>query len=372
MKPLVPDTGGGLSAADPGYSAVRVPDDAQSTVLRVVLRADAGRTQGTGHVMRLLTLGEALQERGHEVILATAEIEVPWLAEAVTASAVTTVPVSRDELDRAALRALRPDWVVVDSYLIPAASVTELDAEVPVLLLADGDSRGARATLYLDQNLGAPPLAGVDESAQLRGASYVLVRRAIRDVAVGAPGALRSAPPRVTVVLGGTDPDDRTIDVARACRRLSSRADFTFVAPLRQHAVLERIGTGPASWRVLAPTPELPALLGEADVIISAGGTSAWDVMTIGTPSILLAVVPNQQASLAAVVREGAALGFDVVDAPGDLDQVARAVEILLDDGSLRSRLADACRARFDGLGGERVVRALERHPRTYSAEPRP
>lgn len=368
MKPLVPDTDNKTTAANPGYSGRTADDDGASRHLRVVLRADAGHNQGTGHVMRLLTLAETLSERGHEVLLATAEIDVPWLAEAVVASGVPVVPMRRDALDTDALIELRPDWVVIDSYLIPAQSVTRLDAVIPVLLLADGDSRGAAATLYLDQNLGAPPLEGVGVDSQLLGVDFALVRRAVRDAAVPDVAHVRHEPPTAVVVLGGTDPDDRTVAVARACRRIAARVSFTIVAPRRQHEALKAIGADLASWRVLPPTPDLPALLSTADVIVSAAGTSAWDAATLGTPSVLLAIVANQQASLAAVVDERLALGFDVVDRLGELDDVADAVTALLEDAALRARLVAACRARFDGRGAVRVAQALERHPRTLSA----
>lgn len=334
-----------------------------------MLRADAGRTQGTGHVMRLLTLAEALLARGHRVTLATAEIEIPWLSAAVTASRVDVVGSPRDEIDIESLTALEPDWAVVDSYLVPADSVSALNDVVPVLLLADGDARGARASLYLDQNLGAPPLAGVDAQAQLIGGEFALVRRAIREVAHVEPAEIKHRPPEVVVVLGGTDPDDRTVEVARACVALIGRAAFTFVAPVRQRQRLDVLGGESALWRILPPTPDLPALLSEADVTISAGGTSAWDIATIGTPSLLLATVPNQQASLAAAVSAKIALGFDVVNSPPDADGIVRAVVSLIDDEALRRRLVSACRDLFDGRGAERVAIALEERSRRRRAD---
>lgn len=370
MKPLVPDADGGSTAAHPGYSGAGRSDEADP--LRVVLRADAGRTQGTGHVMRLLTLAEALRERGHHAVLATAEIDVPWLAEAVRASGVEVVPAPRDEIDVEALRRLGADWVVVDSYLVPPEDVSALSEAVPVLLLADGDTRGARVALCLDQNLGAPPLTGVAEDAQLRGPAFALVRRAIRDHAPRDPVPLRHDPARVVVVLGGTDPDDRTADVAQALTLLAAPADVTIVAPERQHETLSALRPVAGSWRILAPTPDLPALLGSADVIVSAGGTSAWDVATLAIPSVLLAVVDNQQASLAAVVDSRIALGFDVVAGPPDHVELARAVAALIEDRGLRAGLVAACRERFDGRGAERVVTELERRRRPRPETRRP
>ncbi|MGX1701278.1 hypothetical protein [Microbacterium sp. NPDC055357] len=296
--------------------------------------------------------------------LATAEIDIPWLAAAVAASGIDVVSHQRDTIDVAGLESIDPDWVVIDSYLVPAESVTMLSEAIPVLLLADGDSRGARATLYLDQNLSAQPLPGVTRDAQLLGVEYALVRRSIREAAAPESAIVRHDPPEVVVVLGGTDPDDRTVDVARGCRSLADRVAFTFVAPVRQHRALAKIGGESRQWRVLPPTHELPALLAQADVTVSAGGTSAWDVATIGTPSVLLAVVPNQQASVAAAASMRIALGFDAVSDALRADEIGVAVAALIDDDVLRRQLVSTCRRLFDGRGGERVVAALEQRRR--------
>lgn len=328
--------------------------------MRVMLRADAGVTQGTGHVMRLLTLSEALHEAGHEAVLASAEIDIPWLADAVAASGMTVVDAGRDRLDLDLVSRVRPDWVVVDSYQIRPAEISDAAAVTPLLLMADGLTRGARATVFLDQNLGAEdrPLPDAGDGEQLRGSRYALVRSAFTGRVPAAPERLRHDPPHVVVVLGGTDADDRTLEIARACTRMGVSARFTFVAQTRQHDAIRALA-GSAVWRVLPPTPELPALLAAADAVISAAGTTAWDVCTLGIPALLLAVVDNQRESLRAAKGAGVAGGADLVDAELDAEWFDDALGSLLNDGELRADLVGACREHFDGQGARRVTAAL-------------
>lgn len=328
--------------------------------MRALLRADAGVTQGTGHVMRLLTLAEALRDAGHEVLLASAGIDVPWLARAVEGSGVPVVPARRDHLDEELLDSVAPDWVVVDSYQIPAGEISLASESRRVLLFADGRTRGARATMLLDQNLGAEdrPLAGASDAVQLRGARYALVRSAFTGRIPKEPERHRHDPPRVVVVLGGTDADDRTLEIARSSLGVETAASFTFVAQPRQHESLRALAAG-RPWRILPPTPELPALLADADVVVSAAGTTAWDVCTLGIPTILLAVVDNQQESLVAALAAGVARGADLVGADLDPAWFARELAAVTEDQSVRARLVAACRARFDGRGAQRVARAL-------------
>lgn len=330
----------------------------------MILRADAGVTQGTGHVMRLLTLAEALLAAEHDVVLATAALDVPWLIAAVERSSVEVVAADRDRIDADALAAFRPDWVVVDSYVIPAWQISRVAERLPLLMVADGDIRGARARLYLDQNLGADahPLRGADPAHQLLGARYALVRDDFTARVPPTPEAIRHRPPRVVVVLGGTDPGNHAVAVARACLPLLHRAAFTFVAQPRQRAALGEMGRGSANWSVTGPTTHLPEILAGADVVVSAAGTSAWDVCTLGIPSLLLAVVDNQRASLAAAVQGGLALGVDLLAGPVEKTFLTDALSALLSDGGLRTRLTAACRRTFDGRGPSRVVAAMSEH----------
>ncbi|WP_461474700.1 hypothetical protein [Microbacterium sp. HJ5] len=309
--------------------------------------------------MRLLTLAEALHEGGHDVVLATAGIDIPWLADAVLASGVQVIPARRDRLDGELVARRRPDWVVVDSYQIPAREISMAARLSPLLLFADGHARGADATMYLDQNLGAEdrPLTDAGPGEQLRGSAYALVRSAFTSRIPSSPAELRHRPPRAVVVLGGTDADDRTLEIAAACAGVDG-VHFTFVAQTRQHRSLADIAPA-GTWSILAPTPDLPALLAGADVVVSAAGTTAWDVCTLGVPTILLAVVDNQQDSLQAAVSSGVAHGADLVDAPLDRSWFAAAVRALVDERSTREALVAACRRHFDGQGARRVTAAL-------------
>jgi spore coat polysaccharide biosynthesis predicted glycosyltransferase SpsG len=117
---------------------------------------------------------------------------------------------------------------------------------------------------------------------------------------------------------------------------------------------------------VIAPTPELPKILSEANIAISASGTSAWELCTLGIPSLLLAVVGNQVDPLKRLVDRQLVLGLDLTStksreqshvAGGDIASVVRH---LIREEKMRQILTERCRDDFDGLGKDRVVLAME------------
>jgi spore coat polysaccharide biosynthesis predicted glycosyltransferase SpsG len=325
--------------------------------MRVVLRADAGVHQGSGHVMRCLTLAEELLARGCEVILVGSLPDLPWLQSAVATSGVRVVPADGDSLDIDGILALQPDRVVVDSYSIDAGAVSALNEALPVLAIIDGDDRGIRATWFLDQNLGADDAwPAVDRF--LAGARFALVRRAVLEARRTEPWRISGPAPRILSFMGGTDPTGASARVAASMALLRRPVDLTVIAPPADHAAVAAVA--PAGARVLAPTPDLPRLLAEVDIVVSAAGTSAWDVCTLGAPAVLVGVVGNQSASLAAAVARGLVLGVDAaVDGPEAVARVGGLVERLIESEPQRRGLSDAARAVFDGRGTARVADAL-------------
>lgn len=337
--------------------------------MRVALRADANTAQGSGHVMRCLTLAEELLGRGHDVTLVGTLPELNWLRELVTRSGVRTQKVAMDSLDLAEIRASAPDVVVVDSYGIPAERINALAAQLPVMAIVDGDSRGIECDLYLDQNLGAELEHGRDPHRWLAGSSFALVRRAVRAARREEPWLALGTPPNVLVFMGGTDPTQSAVAVARSLAHVPEPALVTVIAPPSDHA---RIADILPAARVIDPTPDLPELCGHADVVVSAAGTSAWDIGTLGTPAVLVAVVDNQSAGLGRVLEAGLALGVDSAREPDAIERVGGLVSLLLRDIELRRQLSTAAVRWFDGNGPARVAGRIEDLAKVNSVRGRP
>jgi spore coat polysaccharide biosynthesis predicted glycosyltransferase SpsG len=336
--------------------------------MRVIFRADAGVEQGTGHVMRCLTLAEELMVRGHQAILVTGGLATAWLKQAVVVSGVEVHSCELDAIPEAQIAALQPDWVVVDSYRIPMGAISALNARVPVLAIVDGDDRGIQASLYLDQNLGAEKLSRSHSDRFLSGATFALVRRAVLAERRADPATLNH-PPRLLSFMGGTDPTGASLGIARALACRPEHFALTILAPVAQHAELHATLADLQGVSVLAPTPHLPELLGDADVVISAAGTSAWDVCALGIPSLLIAVVENQRASLREAVQRELALGIDAANDRHELElKSGHLAAKLLGDPVLRTALSRACLDAFDGGGARRVVDAMVSGAGVYAA----
>ena len=330
-----------------------------------VIRADAGVVQGTGHVMRCLSLAEKALERGHEVHLLTNESKIAWLETAIASSGVQVSRVSADSFALEDLEPLRPDWVVVDSYQIPADSISAVNSSIPILAIIDGDSRGIHATEYLDTNLFAEKLTWPKSvsSRLLAGSSYSLIRNQVMRQLRSEPWSISSRPPKLLVFLGGSDPYDYSPLVAKAISELTIDFKATFIAPERLHETVKlALGEKLNNVQLIGPTPSLADFYSDADVVISAAGTSSWDVCTLGIPSLLLAVVDNQQFSLSQIAENELTLTNNLTDGkPGKVHELAEQIAALIQDQALREKLSKTSLKYFDGLGRDRVIDRLEK-----------
>lgn len=324
------------------------------------MRADASVEQGSGHVMRCLTLAIGLVSRGHEVEFVASINDVPWLSELVARHGFRVEHSLPDQLDFLQLARHDPDWIVVDSYQFDSLEVSGLQALAKTLVLVDGPESGADADLYLDSNLGAeahPRSAGT----WLAGAQFALVRSEWVALRKRSPSRSAMVDGHVLAVMGGTDPTGSIVAVANALASIDRVARSTVVAPPHWIEELARIASRTPSMHVLPTTSQLPALVETAQVVVTASGTSAWDICTAVKPAVLIAVADNQRDSLYSALAHGVADGVDATDGLSAIhSMLAPKVTALLAEESLRRTLEERCRVVFDGQGVSRVCHAME------------
>lgn len=358
----------------------------------VLLRADATANIGVGHAMRLLALAQEIRRRGHRVVIA-GDIDVAWVAAAYAEAGIERLPApsSPDELVRLA-RAEGATHCILDRYDLSAEwGATLRAAGVSVMAMVDGEfSAHQDADLYVDQNPGATPRPVDAGRIALAGASYTLFRddvlalrrdaRVRTGVTASDPDpAVGAAPPvRVLAVFGGTDP----MGAAPVVTPLVFDALAAIAMPpgLEDIATVEAIVTvvtPDAGWadalRAAAPSgveivttgpvTDLARRAAASDLVVTASGSSVWELMCLGVPLAVVCVVDNQRPGYDVVVEDDLALGLGSLDALRS-DEAARAAAVAgltttLQDTGVRTRRAARAQALLDGRGRERVADAL-------------
>ncbi|WP_067495066.1 PseG/SpsG family protein [Actinoplanes sp. TFC3] len=324
----------------------------------VGIRCDAGPRTGVGHLVRCVALAEELTARRVAVHFLSDLGGVAWAEQQLTGRGLPWHPAPYDEVglvsaaDRLAL-----DAVVIDSYTLPPSHSLALRASGrPVLAIVDGELRGQTADIYVDQNLDAVPSG---EGVFLTGLGYALLRRAIRDLRPSAAPRPSTAVPKVVAFFGGTDAYGAAPVVSQLLIETGAPFHATVIAAnddLRSRLVALKAGAG-QHLDIIDPTDELPELLAGADLVLSASGTSTWELLCLGLPSALVWVVDNQINGYDRTTARGLAAGLGHLPELGG--SAGATLRGLLVDPEARGALAARAWAAVDGLGTARVSDAL-------------
>ena len=339
----------------------------------LLIRADANTHMGTGHVMRCMALAQAWQNSGGQVSL-TASSLPPALterlrAEGITLDTIAVEPGSREDAQQTAelARSLHVQWVVVDGYQFGADYQRTLKkAGLRVLFVDDYGHAGAYcADLVLNQNSYAHEGLYADRSSQTRlllGPQYVLLRREFWPWR----GWRREIPAvacKVLVTMGGSDPDNVTLRVIQVLEQIkvpSLEATVVVGGGNPHYVELEAFAQSSHHHiRVEQNVVDMPALMAWADVAVTAGGTTCYELSLMGLPALIIVLAENQRPSAAALAAAG--VGWDLgwhslIDVPAMADALGR----LRADPDARIAMMRHGQALSDGHGSVRVVAELQ------------
>lgn len=362
---------------------------------RIVLRVDAGLEIGTGHVIRCLTLADALRAAGAEPVFVTrahrgnviteitarghrAEIlpgntgidygahpappdYAPWLEADWRTDAAAT---------RAVLEAESASWLVMDHYALDAAwQKVALPTDVSLLVLDDLADRPHCADLLLDQNFGrkAEDYAGlVPDSCTLKiGPAHALLRpefAQLRPNALARREAL-DRPKTLLVTLGGIDKDNvatRVLDALADAPAARSQRVTVVMGSGAPHlgAVRDRAAMMPMPVEVVAGVSNMGAHMMLSDLCIGAVGATAWERCALGLPTLQVVLADNQRKVAQAMAARGLSLALPEPDAPEFASAVAAGLDWHANVTRYRA-MARAAALLTDGSGAERLVTHL-------------
>jgi spore coat polysaccharide biosynthesis predicted glycosyltransferase SpsG len=312
----------------------------RSADLRVLFCVAAGPRRGFGHLLRCRALARALGVR--PLIAVRGGTSVVDTALALGCDVVKGHP-------RRAVAALAPDVVIVDDPIAaPAARWMAAARRRGSLVVSIHDlGRGhCGGDLVVDGSVTRTP-------RRSRRRTLAGPRFAVVDPSLRARRRATGRRPRVLISLGGGPRAALAAAIAREIARLAPDAEIRIAAgflPAADRRVHSKI-----RW---IKTPDgLGAELAAADVAVVGGGVSLYEACVVGVPAVAVPVVKEQEPTVRAMVRRGAALGRARVGTAAAV--VAGDAGALLGDANRRRVVARTARALVDGAGAARVAAVI-------------
>lgn len=366
--------------------------------MKVVFRTDASLQMGSGHVMRCLTLADALRSRRAECHFISREhsghmldlirqrgfavtvlpAELPQRTNSTQAASdlvdesVHVLWLNRDwqtdaQQTGAILARLSCDWLVVDHYALDQRWETAVRPHCRKLLVIDDlADRPHHCDLLLDQNLGRQlhDYAGLVPAPckVLTGPQYALLRP---EFAALRPYSLqrRQQPAfkHLLIAMGGVDLPNATVQVLQALKSCALPQDCCISVVLGQQApwlqqVLELAQNMPWSTQVLVNITDMAQRMANSDLAIGAAGSTSWERCCLGLPTLVVVLADNQWPSARALQAVQAA---NLIGGVSEIaTQLPLAVQALTQDLRLIRQSATAS-AVTDGQGVDRTLQAM-------------
>lgn len=341
----------------------------------LIIRADATSRTGIGHVMRCIALGQAWQDNGGKVIFIS-HCESDVLRKRIVAEGIEFIPLDKPHPDpfdskftidtlRIQKSELKP-WVVVDGYHFDPVYQKAIRAAGFHLLAIDDMAKWPEyhADIILNQNLGAEKLkynCGPDTKLLL-GPRYALLRRefmAWRDWQRQIPKVAR----KVLVSMGGSDPDNATQKVIEALSQTGIEDLEVVVVVGGSNPYFQELESAVHGLKVPLRLVRDPANMAElmawADLTVTAGGSTCWELAFMGLPALILILADNQATIAFELEKHGLAINlgwhnlFESSDIAGQLRSMIMSSE-------KRGSMSNCGRKLVDGGGGVRVIRQLK------------
>lgn len=361
--------------------------------MKIAFRADASLQIGSGHVMRCLTLADALKQKGaechflcrehpghllelvrgkgHVVHVLPCEPESPidrdgsahaaWLGATQEQDAQACLPI---------LQALQPDWLIVDHYALDISWEERLRPFCQRLMVIDDlADRPHGCDLLLDQNLGrqASDYAGLIpvQCTVLAGPQYALLRpefAVLREYSLKRREQSRFQ--NLLITMGGVDEPNATGRVLEALKQCPLPDDLQINVVLGPKAPwLEQVQAiavdMPWPTKVRVNVTDMAKCMADCDLAIGAAGSTSWERCCMGVPALMVVLAENQAAIGNALQLNGAAI---LIGAHADSGFEERCSTVLLEliraDGLLRA-MSKAAADVTNGAGSEKVARWL-------------
>ena len=363
----------------------------------VAFRVDANDTIGSGHLMRCLSLAEALKEQDVHSIFISAQLpsilekaldDAGCVVEYIDSNSDSDVvgPYSHSawlgtpqEMDaeytkEAVLKICDAKnacllAMVVDHYGIGAPWESILGELAPVLAIDDLCDRRHSSQFLLDQTLGRraeeyEALCSKD-SIILTGTDYAILRR---EFSLASPAAIperlsRQSAQRVLITLGAADVGNITDLILRAVELIEQPLEVKVIAGVLNqnfHSLTKQAVRSNHKIDVFRSSNDMSGLMRWADICIGAGGTSSWERCALGLPAINILLADNQIMVNKSLGDFGVAVNFGALS--GDrVKELARNVSELIGDQKQLCRMSERAFALCDGLGARRVAEILIR-----------
>lgn len=364
----------------------------------VVIRADANSKIGMGHVMRCLSVADALLKRGEEVLFVTAddtpvplltkkgipyrvlhtdyadmEAELPELWEVLR-----ELPQGAESPD--ATLAQKNTSILVDSYYVTEKYLAALKKRITTIYMDDIYAFSYPVDMLINYNIygeemGYEKDAAFADTKLLLGANYVPLREEFsagagyvqsrEALSLGAANVTPAEEGGILITTGGSDSFNlagQLLMEAMKYDALKEKEYHVVSGSLNPHiGELQALAQKHENIHIHCNVTNMAELMAESEVALSAGGSTLYELCAMGVPVIAFSFAENQERLVQTFVKRGIAQygGNYRTDGNKMIQNTIAGLQKLCGDEALKTEYRRKALQLVDGRGAERIAEAL-------------
>lgn len=335
------------------------------------IRTDMNQTIATGHVMRCLSIAEAARNMGQDTVFILADEQaVGLLKERGYAYIVLHTP--WDDMDRElpelekCIKEQKIWRILIDSYHVTEFYLKRLSEMVK--------------TYYIDDiNAFFYPVSGIICYANYQekfcypkrypnaelylGPKYVPLRKEFHNCMAK---HIKPEAEHLLLMSGGSDPYGVLENILdRLNKNLFQRVDVICGMYYPDYDRLKEKYRSYENIRLHKAVTDPDVYMKEADLAVSAGGTTLYELCAAGTPAISYAVADNQLWNVKKFDEDGLIAYAGDVRKEGVTESLVCLIEKYRQDADLRAERSEKMQKLIDGRGAERIAEIFSREEET-------
>lgn len=330
------------------------------------IRTDMNAVIATGHVMRCLSIADAAKSQGEETTFILADEQAAELVKQ-RGYRVIVLHTSWNNMDAELPKLLKTveaekiDRLLIDSYQVTESYLKELTSQIK--------------TLYIDdRNTFVYPVSGLvcyanywkkfdycnryNKTKLFIGLQYT----PLRQVFCCSKRKIKTEVEELLLLSGGTDPYDILWNILeKVDKDKYKKINVICGRYYKKYEELQNAFRTFDNIYIHRAVSDIERYMQTADIAVSAGGTTLYELCACGTPTISYAFADNQFDNVNQFQEDG------IIEYAGDVrcDEVSEKIVYYLDiyreDAALRRQRSKKMQKLVDGNGALRIVNALKK-----------
>ncbi|MDD2970551.1 MAG: UDP-2,4-diacetamido-2,4,6-trideoxy-beta-L-altropyranose hydrolase [Lachnospiraceae bacterium] len=338
------------------------------------IRADGNTKIGAGHIMRCISIAEALKNRGKVTIFITADEESAKLISS-KGFGVLNLKTKYYDMD-GELEMLLPvlkdndiETLLIDSYSVTTNYMQQVGKRVKTIYMDDLGETIYPVDMLINYNIYAPEI-GYEEKYKFRlmkvpqlliGCEYAPLRVEFQTIDT----KVRRMAKDVLITTGGSDPQNiagKLLEVLRDAGMKYRGIQFHVVSGafnknIEKLRELERENT---NFHVYQNVRHMAELMKKCDVAIAACGSTMYELSSMGIPTVCYFFADNQKMVAESFGKSVALNAGDISsDESGTIERILGYLDSYLDSYDMRNTACEKMVQLLDGDGASRIADRL-------------